>query len=63
MEETGREERGGEEGGERRDGSLHPLEFSKVGAYDYTRGPKKQLMQQMYKYIQISIERCDTVHS
>ena len=31
----GREERGdpGEEGGEGRDGSLHPLEFSKVGAY------------------------------
>ena len=24
---------------------------------------KKQLMQQMYEYIQISIERCDTVHS
>ena len=28
----GREERG-EDGGEGRDGSLHPLEFSKVGAY------------------------------
>ena len=39
MEEWGREGRGGEggerrlEGGEGRDGSLHPLEFSKVGAY------------------------------
>ena len=37
MEKRGTEERGGEErgeeGGERRDGSLHPLEFSKVGAY------------------------------
>lgn len=43
MEERGREERGGEERGEeggerislliRRDGSPHPLEFSKVGAY------------------------------
>ena len=32
----GREERGnpGEEGGEGRAASLHPLEFSKVGAYE-----------------------------
>ena len=43
MEERAREERGGarreergEEGGEGRDGSLHPLEFSKVGAYGLT---------------------------
>ena len=41
MEERGREgeERGGEkigeEGGDGRDGSLHPLEFLKVGAYGY----------------------------
>ena len=39
MEERGREERGdgredrGEEGGDGTDGSLHLLEFSKVGAY------------------------------
>ena len=43
MEERAREERGGarreergEEGREGRDGSLHPLEFSKVGAYGLT---------------------------
>ena len=39
MDKRGREERGGEGGeGERkmgaRDGSMHPLEFLKVGAYD-----------------------------
>jgi len=36
MEERGREgEKIGEEGGDGRNGSLHPLEFLKVGAYGY----------------------------